>query len=69
MDKLFDLISRSGSGFRIGSFYAGVYGYADDLLLLCPSRSGLQEMVDIAYNYAKDHKIQIQNQPRVRQRE
>ena len=36
---------------------AGVFGYADDLLLLCPSRSGLQNMLDIAEEYAKDHKI------------
>ena len=42
-----------------GPYYAGVHGYADDLLLLCPSRSGLQEMVDIAHHYATDHKIQF----------
>ena len=37
--------------------YAGVFGYTDDLLLLCPSRSGLQNILDIAEKYAKDHKI------------
>ena len=38
-------------------------GYADDLLLLCPSRSGLQEMVDICQNYAEEHKIQFSTNP------
>ena len=34
-----------GPGCMIGPYYAGVHGHADDLLLLCPSRSGLQEIV------------------------
>ena len=41
----------------ISNFYAGVQGYADDLLFLCPSRTGLQEMVDIASKYAAEHRI------------
>ena len=57
MDRLFLLLKNSGSGCRISNFYAGAHGYADDLLFLCPSRSGLQEMLDIASKYASDHKI------------
>ena len=57
MDNLFSTLKSSGSGCRIGQYYAGVHGYADDLLLLCPSRSGLQEMLDIAYKYATNHRI------------
>ena len=41
----------------IDDYYAGVFGYADDLLLLCPSRDGLQKMLDITEKCAKDHKI------------
>ena len=57
MDSLFHILKSSGSGCMIGNYYAGVHGYADDLLLLCPSRSGLQEMLDIANEYATNHKI------------
>ena len=57
MDKLFSILKKSGSGCRISNFYAGVHGYADDLLFLCPSRSGLQEMMDTASQYAAQHKI------------
>ena len=57
MDRLFLLLKNSGSGCKISNFYAGAHGYADDLLFLCPSRSGLQEMLDIASKYASDHKI------------
>ena len=63
MDKLFDLLRRSGSGCRIGSFYAGVHGYADDLLFLCPSRSGLQEMLDTASKYVAEHKTSFSTNP------
>ena len=57
MDKLLFMLKSSGSGCMIGNYYAGVHGYADDLLFLCPSRSGLQEMLDIASRYVAEHKI------------
>ena len=57
MNNLFSLIRKSRAGCHIDDYYAGVFGYADDLLLLCPSRDGLQKMLDIAEKYAKDHKI------------
>ena len=63
MNNLFGDLQRSRAGCRIGSYYAGVHGYADDLLLLCPSRSGLQEMVNICENYARSHKIQFSTDP------
>ena len=63
MNDLFGELRRSRSGCFLGSFYAGVHGYADDLLLLCPSRSGLQEMVNISEKYATEHKIQFSTHP------
>ena len=57
MNNLFKLLRDSRNGCWIMDYYAGVFGYADDLLLLCPSRSGLQNMLDIAEEYAKEHKI------------
>ena len=63
MNNLFLKLRQSRSGCKIGPYYAGGHGYADDLLLLCPSRSGLQEMVDIAATYAKDHNIKFSTDP------
>ena len=59
VNDLFKELRRSRSGCTVGPYYAGGLGYADDLLLLCPSRTGLQEMVDIAAKYAQEHKIQF----------
>jgi hypothetical protein len=36
---------------------AHVFGYADDLLLLCPSQDGLQKMLNIAEKYAHEGDI------------
>ena len=48
MNNLFNEIKQAGAGCLIDGYYAGVFGYADDLLLLCPSRDGLQKMLKIA---------------------
>ena len=39
--------------------YAGVLGYADDTLALCPSREGLQEMMKTFEEYAKSHNLKF----------
>ena len=57
MYDLFKLLRKSKSGCYIGSYFAGAMGYADDLLMICPTRKGLQEMLSIAENYAAEHKI------------
>ena len=45
MNELFQLLRNSKSGCQIVNTFAGVFGYADDLLLISPSRSGLQETI------------------------
>ena len=57
MNDLFAEIRKSRAGCYIDDYFAGMFGYADDLLLLCPSRDGLQKMLTIAENYANEHKI------------
>jgi hypothetical protein len=38
----------------LGLQYVGIFIYADDVLLLCPSLQGLQRMVDNAIAFAAD---------------
>ena len=57
MNDLFRLLRDAKSGCYIGSYFAGAMGYADDLLMICPSRKGLQEMLSIEEEYAVEHKI------------
>ena len=57
MNDLFNILRNFKSGCQIGNLYAGVFRYADDLLLISPTRSGLQEMLNLTENYARNHKI------------
>ena len=44
LDPLFALLRESGFGCHIGGVFVGVVGYADDLLLLAPTRDAAQKM-------------------------
>ena len=59
IDSLFQILESSGYGCTIDHHYYGVCAYADDIVLLSPSRSGLQEMMNIASDFFNDHGIQI----------
>ena len=52
-------LRRSGLGCSIDRFYFGVLGYADDLLLLSASRSGLQAMVSLCEEFAIQKKLKF----------
>ena len=52
IDGLIKELRASGLGCRLDRFFYGCLGYADDLLLLSASRSGLQAMVHICEVFA-----------------
>ena len=54
IDELFEILKKSGLGCFINQYYYGVVGYADDIVLLCPDRSGLQQMVNITHDFLSD---------------
>ena len=57
MNKPIVILRNSNIGCRYRSEYMGVFGYADDLSLLCPSFSGIKKMLNICERFANDHKI------------
>ena len=59
IDDLIKLLRKSGLGCRIDNFFYGVLGYADDLLLLSASRTGLQAMVSICEKFAKSRRLKF----------
>ena len=50
-------IRNSKIGCKYGSEYMGVFGYAGDLSLLCPSFTGIKEMLKIWEKYARKYVI------------
>ena len=59
INDLFRILKLSGLGCRIQNCFFGCFGYADDLLLLSASRSGLQSMVKIAEDFAKSRNLKF----------
>ena len=57
LNNLIVKLRNSNIGCRYRSEYMGVFGYADDLSLLCPSFSGIREMLNVCESYANENKI------------
>ena len=57
VDELLDKLKQNNTGCHIGHHFMGALGYADDLILLCPSVSGINKMIKICEDYAQEHNI------------
>ena len=63
INDLFFILRNSGLGCRIHAAFFGCLGYADDLLLLSASRSGLQSMVNICAGFAREKNLKFSTNP------
>ena len=57
IDELLLKLKQSGFGCNIGCYYFGALGYADDIVLLCPTKEGLRKMIEICEAYAVEHDL------------
>ena len=57
LDVLLQTLHDSGLGCYVGSRYAGSFGYADDAILLSPTVSGLQKMINICERFGIDYHV------------
>ena len=63
MDDLLVNLRRSGVGCHLGNVFCGAVGYADDLLLLAPSRSAMETMLTICEAYAAQNNLEFSTDP------
>ena len=59
IDDLFSVLARSGFGCYINNVFYGIFGYADDLVLLSPNRFGLQCMLNLAKSFLEKLGLKI----------
>ena len=59
LDHTTQNIRASGHGCRLNNQFYGCLGYADDLLLLSASRSGLQSMINMCSVFMKKKKLKF----------
>ena len=57
LDPMLDMLRNSGHGIKIGAFWYGAQAFADDVILLSTTISGLQAMVDICAKHASDNDL------------
>jgi hypothetical protein len=57
LDPLFTDLRKAGVGCRVAGMFCGVVGYADDLLLLAPSRQAAQKMLQTCEKFTKENNI------------
>ena len=63
LDTLLERLRNSGLGCHLSGLYFGSLGYADDIILLSPSRDALQLMLKICEDFATEHSMQFSTDP------
>ncbi len=61
-DEMIYIHEKSCIGCKFGTHFIGALAYADDVILLCPSRSGLQKMINICEQFGIDFQITFNDQ-------
>lgn len=59
MDCLLQRLKDSHCGCHIGHVYCGAFGYADDLILLSPSVSGMDKLLKICEEFSEEYQIKF----------
>ena len=57
LDDLIKELRSLSLGCHVGGTWRGATGYADDLILLAPTRSAMAKMLEVCERYANDHNI------------
>ena len=59
MDELLCKLSESGAGCHIGRTFCGALGYADDIVLLSPSMSGMDKLLGLCSEFAIQYDVKF----------
>ena len=57
MDDLLKELRSLGVGCHIGDIFVGAAGFADDIILLAPCRSAMQQMISVCEKYALENNL------------
>ena len=63
LDDLIKDLRLLGVGCHMGGAWVGAAGYADDLILLAPSRTAMQRMLKMCEVYAESHNLKFSTNP------
>ena len=63
VDELLTELRKLGIGCKVANLYMGAFGFCDDLLLLAPTRDGMQIMIDTCERFARRVNLQFSTDP------
>ena len=63
LDDLLKELRHTGLGCHMGGVWVGAAGYADDLILLAPSRTAMKKMLSVCESYAEEFNLQFSTDP------
>ena len=63
LDGLIQELRQQGLGCHCSGVWMGCLGYADDLILLAPSRETMAKMLDVCEKYALKHNLEFTTDP------
>ena len=66
MDEILEILRDLGVGCYVGEIFMGAMGYADDLVLLAPTRTGMQMMLQACEEFGTRNNLQFSTDPDAR---
>ena len=57
MDVLLERLNNSGYGCYMGHMFTGAFGYADDIIMLAPTRTSMETLISICEEFSRDYSI------------
>ena len=63
VDELLVELRNLGLGCMVAGVYMGAVGFCDDLLLMSPTRDGMQVMLDTCQRFARRYNLQFSTDP------
>ena len=59
LDKLITAVQQSGFGCYVGPHFVGCLAYADDVVLMSPTKAGLRKMLKVCSVFAMEYKLKF----------
>ena len=66
VDEFLVELRRLGIGCKVADIFMGAVGFCDDILLMAPTRDGMQVMLDTCQRFAKKFNLRFSTDPNQR---